>query len=154
MIPAVTEGLRTLLVATAALAAGFTWQALRTASVPASSPDRLIGELRLAQVAALLLSLSAGAYIGIAAVHEARLGIGLDVAFAVGFLIVAGIAIMREPRHALTMLSLAFAAHAVLDVAHRPGVLPVDVTPRWYALGCAVFNVYVGAVTYWPMLRR
>jgi hypothetical protein len=154
LIPTISEGLRTLLVATAALAAGFTWQALRTAAVPTASPDRLVGELRLAQIAALLLSLSAGAYIGIAAVHEARLGIGLDVAFAVGFLIVAGVAIMREPRHALTMLSLAFAAHAVLDVAHRPGLLPAGVAPWWYSVGCAVFDLYVSALCYLPVWRR
>ena len=59
---------------------------------------------------------------------------------------------MRDPRQALTIVALAFAAHAVLDVAHRPGVLPEGVAPRWYSVGCAVFNVYIGAVAYWPML--
>ena len=119
-----SEASRTLLVAALSLAAGFTWQGLRTAAIPVSSPDRLVAELRLAQVAAL------------------------------GFGLVAASTIVRDPRQALTIVALAFAAHAVLDVAHRPGVLPEDVVPRWYSVGCAIFNVYIGAIAYWPMLRR
>src|SRR5438045_2234912 len=65
----VSEGLRTVMVAFGALAFGFTWQSIRTAAVPASAPDRLIAELRLAQFAALILTLTAGAYIGFAVVH-------------------------------------------------------------------------------------
>jgi hypothetical protein len=67
-----SEGLRTLLVAAVAFGAGFSYQSLRTAAIPTSSPERLIAELRLAQIAALLLALSAGAYLGFAATHEAR----------------------------------------------------------------------------------
>ena len=73
---------------------------------------------------------------------------------ALGFGLVAASTIVRDPRQALTMVALAFAAHAVLDVAHRPGVLPDGVVPRWYSVGCAIFNVYIGAVAYGPMLRR
>jgi hypothetical protein len=119
-----------------------------------SSPDRLVAELRLAQIAALVLVATASAYLGFASTHEAVPGVGLDIALALGFGIVAAMTLVRDPRQALTLLALAFAAHAVLDVAHRPGVLPEAVAPRWYALGCAMFNVYVGAVTYWPILRR
>ena len=79
-------------------------------------------------------------------------GAGLDVALALGFGLVAASTIVRDPRQALTIVALAFAAHAVLDVAHRPGVLPEDVVPRWYSVGCAIFNVYIGAIAYWPML--
>ena len=149
-----TEASRTILIAALSIAAGMTWQGLRTAAIPVASPDRLIAELRLAQIAALVLMATASAYVGFAITHEAEPGVGLDIALALGFGLVAAVALVRDPRQGLTLLALAFAAHAVLDVAHRPGVLPVGVTPRWYALGCAVFNVYVGAVTYWPMLRR
>ncbi len=149
-----SEGIRTLTVAAAALAAGFTWQSLRTASIPASSPERLVAELRLGQIAALLLTLSAGAYLGLGASHEARIGIGFDVALAVGFFVVAAVTIVRDPRQALTILAVAFAAHAVVDVAHRPGLLPEGIAPRWYAIGCATFDVYVGALCYLPLLRR
>ena len=149
-----TEASRTILIAAVSIAAGMTWHGVRTAAIPVASPDRLIAELRLAQIAALVLMATARAYVGFAITHETEPGVGLDIALALGFGIVAAVTLVRDPRQGLTLLALAFAAHAVLDVAHRPGVLPVDVTPRWYALGCAVFNVYVGAVTYWPMLRR
>lgn len=149
-----SEALRTTLVAFVALAAGFTWQAIRTAGTPASSPQRLVDELRLAQMAALLLVLAAGAYIGFAIVRENEPGVGFDIALAVCFLLVAAITMVRDPRQALTILALAFAAHAVVDVAHRPGLLPEALAPRWYAIGCAVFDVYVGALCYLPVFKR
>jgi hypothetical protein len=150
----VSEALRTVVIAFGALAAGFTWQAARTAAIPTSSPERLIGELRLAQMAALLLTLSAGAYIGFAIAHEYAPGTGFDVAFAVCFFLVAAVTLVRDPRQALTIVALAFAAHAVVDVAHRPGLLPEGLAPRWYSIGCAVYDVYIGALCYLPVLRR
>lgn len=142
-------------MAFAALGAGLTWQSLRTAAIPVSSPERLVSELRLAQIAALLLAMSAGAYVGLAVAHEAQPGVGLDIALAIGFFVVAAATLVRDPRHALTILALAFAAHAVVDVAHRPGwPLPDGVAPRWYSIGCAVYDVYIGALCYWPILRR
>ena len=149
-----SEALRTALIAFAALAAGFTWQSIRTAAVAPSSPERLIAELRLAQMAALLLTLSAGAYIGFAVVRENEPGVGLDIALAVGFLLVAAVTMLRDPRQALTIVAIAFVAHAVLDIAHRPGLLPEGLAPRWYAVGCAVYDVFMGAVCYLPVLRR
>jgi hypothetical protein len=149
-----SEALRALLFACVSIAAGFTWQSLRTAVIPVASPERLVAELRLAQVAALLLALTTGAYLGFAATHENQLGAGLDVALAIGFCLIAGATLVRDPRQALTILALAFAAHAVLDVAHRPGALPDGIAPNWYAIGCAVFNVYIGALAYLPILRR
>lgn len=148
------EAPRIMLLAAVSVAAGMTWLGLRTAAIAIASPDRLVAELRLAQIAALVLTATANAYLGFAATHEAQPGVGLDVALALGFGVMAAATLVRDPRQALTLLALAFAAHAVLDVAHRPGILPEGVAPRWYALGCAVFNVYVGAVTYWPILRR
>lgn len=131
-----------------------TWHAVRTAAIPTSSPDRLVAELRLAQFAALLLAMTAGAYIGFAVNFENHTGVGLDVALAVGFLVVAATTLVRDPRQALTILALAFAAHAVVDVAHRPGLLVDGIAPRWYLIGCAIFDVYIGALCYFPILRR
>jgi hypothetical protein len=148
------EALRTLLIGSAAIAAGYTWMGMRAAAIPLASPERLIAELRLAQIAALLLTLSAGPYIGFAAAHETLPGSGIDIALAVGFFVLAASTLVRDPRQALTILALGFAAHAVVDVAHRPGALPDGIAPQWYAVGCAVFDVYIGAVTYYPMLRR
>jgi hypothetical protein len=150
----VTDAMRTVALASGGLAAGFTWLAVRTAYTPAVSPDRLVLELRLAQFAALLLSLTAGVDVGFAVNHEAQPGVGLDIAFAVGFLIAAGSTLVRDPRQALTILALAFAAHAIVDVAHRPGFLADGIAPRWYLLGCAIYDVYIGALCYLPILTR
>lgn len=149
-----SEAFRTFLVAALALGVGFGLQSFRTAAIPLSSPDRLIAELRLGQIAALVLTLVAGAYLGFAAGHESRMGVGLDIAFAAGFFVLAAYTLTRDPREALTLLALAFAGHAVLDIAHRPGGLPDGLAPQWYTVGCAVFNVVLGALCYFPILRR
>jgi hypothetical protein len=150
-----TEALRTTVIAFAGLAAGLTVLSARTAAIPVNAPERLIAELRLAQIAALVLVMAAGAYVGLAVANEARPGVGLDIALAVGFFVVAAATLVRDPRQALTILALAFAAHAIVDVAHRPGwLLPDAVAPRWYSIGCAVFDAYVGALCYWPILKR
>ena len=149
-----SEALRTVLIAFGALAAGLAWQSVRTAAIPTAAPERLIAEVRLAQMAALLLTLSGGAYIGFAVGREHDPGISLDIALAVGFLLVAAVTMLRDPRQALTIVALAFAAHAVVDIAHRPGLLPEALAPRWYAVGCAVYDVFMGAVCYLPVLRR
>jgi hypothetical protein len=150
----VSEALRTVLLAFGALAVALTWQSVRATMTPSESPQRLIEQLRLAQMAALLLSLTAGAYIGFAVVRENDPGVGFDIAFAVGFLLLAAMTMVRDPRQALMIVALGFTAHAVLDIAHRPGLLPEALAPRWYAVGCAVYDVYIAAVCYLPVLRR
>jgi hypothetical protein len=149
-----TEAVRTVTVGFLGLAAGLTWYAFRTAAIPTTSPDRLVAELRLSQFAALLLALIAGAYIGFAVSHESQLGVGLDIALTIGFLVMAATTLVRDPRHALTVLALTFAAHALFDVAHRPGALADGIAPRWYLVACAVYDVYIGALCYLPILRR
>lgn len=144
----------TLVAAAVVIAAGFTWQGFRAAAIPIASPERLIAELRLAQIAALILATTTGAYIGFAVAHEARPGAGIHVALAIGFFLAAATTLVRDPRQALTILALAFATHAVVDVAHGPGAIIPGVTPDWYALGCATVNLYLGAVAYLPILRR
>lgn len=119
-----------------------------------SAPDRLVAELRLAQFAALMLVLTAGVYIGFALAHGASPGSGLDVALAIGFLMLAAVAVTQEPGHALTMLALGFAAHAAVDLLHGAGTLPSDAIPSWYATACAIYDVGIAGVCYLPMVRR
>jgi len=149
-----SEGLRTLLVAAVAVGAGFSVQSFRTAAIPISSPERLVSELRLAQIAALLLTLSAGAYLGFAAGHETRTGVGVDIALAAGFFVLAAYTLTCDPRQALTLLALGFGSHALVDIAHRPGGLPDGIAPDWYSVGCASYDVVIGALCYTPILRR
>jgi hypothetical protein len=149
----VTEGVRTIVVAAGALALALGWLAVRTARLPSFAPDRLVAELRLAQMAALLLVLTAGAHIGFAAAAGETTGAGLDVALAVGFFVLAALATLGEPRRALTTVALGFVGHALADLLHRPGWLPPDVAPRWYTVGCAGYDVLMAVVCYLPVTR-
>ena len=106
------------------------------------------------QIGSLLLALVAGAYLGFAAAAEERTGVGLDVMLALGFLVTAAVVLTRDPREGLAILALAFVAHALVDILHRPGLLSGDIAPRWYAAGCATLNVYLGALSYLPILKR
>jgi hypothetical protein len=149
-----SEALRTVGVGAVIVAATFGWLSARATRTPVSSPDRLIAEFRVMQIGSLLLVLVAGAYLGFAAAAPSRLGVGTDVVLALGFLVVAATVLTRDPREGLTILALAFAAHALMDVLHRPGLLPGDIVPRWYGVGCAWLNVYLGALSYLPLLKR
>ena len=149
-----TDSARALLVAGAALAIILIRLALAAVRADPSSPVRLVAELRLAQFAAMVLMLSAGAYIGFALAQESTTGSGLDVALAVGFLVVASIAVTRDPRVALTLLALAFAGHAGVDLLHVAGMLPPESMPGWYATACAVYDVGVAGVCYFPIVYR
>jgi hypothetical protein len=150
----VTEAVRALLLASLSTLGMIAWMSVRALRLAAPAPDRLIAELRLAQVSAVVLALVAGTYVGLAAAHDAVPGAGLDVAFALGFLVVAVLAPLRDPHEALLGLALAFAAHAAFDVLHRPGLLAEAVAPRWFVMACAIHNVIAGALCYVPVLIR
>ncbi len=149
-----SDGGIALALATLALAAHVAWMSARVAGLPANTPERLVGELRLAQLAALVLCLVAGAGGGLAVAQVQVPGAGITLALAAGFLLVASNAILREPHDALTLLAVAFLAHAVVDILHRPGWLPELIVPGWYARDCATLNVVLAALCYLPVFRR
>jgi hypothetical protein len=33
-------------------------------------------------------------------------------------------------------------------------VLPDEIAPRWYIVGCAIYDLVIGAICYLPVLRR
>jgi len=150
----VTEALRAVAFAAVALGGVLAWVALDAARLDAAAPQRLVAELRLAQMAALLLALTSGIYVGTAVAAESLAGVGWDVALAVGFFVIAAIVTTWDPRAALTAMALAFAAHAGVDLLHTTDVLPAAVAPRWYVTGCAIYDILVGALCYLPVLRR
>jgi hypothetical protein len=151
---ATSEAARALLLVAIALLGSMVWMTWRTLSIPASAPDRLVAELRLAQFGAVLLALIAGASIGLAATNEARPGIAIEAALALAFFSVATIAPLRDPREALTLLALAFGAHALAAISHRPGFLPDRIAPTWFTIGVAVTDFLLGVLCYLPVLRR
>ena len=149
-----TDATRALLVACAALALALIRLSVVATTADAASPQRLVAELRLAQFAALMLVLTAGVYIGFALAHASTTGSGLDVALGVGFLALASVAVTQDPRRALTLLAVAFAGHAVVDLLHGAQVLPADALPDWYATACAIYDIGIAGVCYLPIVRR
>jgi hypothetical protein len=144
----------TLLAVAVVLVATVATVTIRTLQLPANAPDRLVAELRLAQLAALVLALTAGASLGLVAQHGDRAGLSLEVALAMTLFLLSVIAPLRDPRVALTLLACGFGSHAVLDVMHRPGLLPDGLAPQWYIVGCASKDLLLGALCYLPLLRR
>jgi len=149
-----TDATLTLIVASGALAVTLVRLSVIAARLDVNSPARLVAELRLAQFAALVLALFGGIYIGIPLVQEASPGAGIDVALAIGFLAIASAAITQEPTRALTLVSLGFAGHAVIALAHGADILPSDSVPEWFSAACAIYDVTVAAVCYLPIVRR
>ena len=123
----------------------FAWTLTR---LDASGPERLVGELRLAQWAALLLAAMGAVSIGIAVANEAVPFAPLDVTAGAAMILVAALVLRRDPRQGLLIAAGGFVLHALVDIAHRPGVIWPDIAPRWYAIGCAVYDVYLAAVCY------
>jgi hypothetical protein len=150
----VSDGGIALTLATLAIAAHVGWMSARVTSLPANAPERLVGELRLAQLAGLVLCLVAGASAGLAIAQWQVPGAGMTLALAAGFLLITTNAILREPHDALTMLAVAFLAHAVVLILHRPGWLPELIIPGWYARDCATLCVVIAALCYLPVFRR
>ena len=123
--------------------------AWRISRLDPSGPDRLIGELRLAQWAASVFAAISAISIGLALANLSAPLAHVDAAMGVMFAGAAGFILQRDPREALLLLAVGFGTHALVDIAHRPGWLSPDLAPRWYMIGGATFDVYVAALCYW-----
>ena len=99
-----TEALGALSVAAVTLGLAVAWLAWTAICLDTASPDRLVAELRLSQVSALVLVLVAGVYVGAAVANETVPGVGLDIALATGFFVIAALATTSEPSSALMVL--------------------------------------------------
>ena len=139
------------LLLTAALLTGtsFGFYAWRLSRVDSSTPERLIGELRLSQIAAILLATMGAIPAGLALAAGSTEGANFDAAIGIAFIVLAGFLLFRHPREALLIAFGGFLTHAFVDLAHRPGLLPPEVVPRWYAVTCATYGLYLAAVCYW-----
>jgi len=140
------------LVTSLMFASALAWFSLRLTRLPHDAPERVVGELRLSQAGSTLLALDAAIYAGLAAAAETTAGAAADVALAGAFAGAALLAHLREPRASLGLLAAAFAAHALVDIAHRPGLLPM-IAPRWLAVGGAAFDLVLAAVCFAPLVR-
>lgn len=127
--------------------------ARRITQMDPASPERLIGELRLAQWGAILLTAAGAIPIGLSIANQNVPFGHLDGAIGVAFIGLAGIVLQRDPREALLLVAAGFILHALVDLLHRPGALSPDLAPRWFTAGCATYDVYLAAVCYWARRR-
>jgi hypothetical protein len=139
-----------LLLLTAALLSAatvvvFAWRLTR---IDREEPARLIGELRLAQWGAVLLAGVGMIPVGLVLDAPGMLTGNFDAAIGVIFLGLAGLVLQRDPHDGLLLVSGAFILHALVDIMHRPGWLSPDLAPRWFTVGCAIYNVVIAAVCY------
>jgi hypothetical protein len=148
-----TDTARVLLTAAVLSGSALGVLAWRVGRTDASAPERLVGELRLAQWAALLLAATSGLPMGLAVALPSMPDAHLDAAIGVAFVGLAGIVLLRDPREGLFLAAAAFVLHALVDLAHRPGWLSAELAPRWYVVGCASYDVYVAALCYWARRR-
>jgi hypothetical protein len=139
---------RILLVAVVLAGAGLGVFAWRLARIDPTEPERLVGELRLSQWLTIVLAVIGGAWLAMS-VNSSHPAAPLDLTTSLAVVLCAGWLMLRDTRQSLLWLCAVFLAHAILDTAHRPGWLPADAAPRWFALGCAAFNVYLSLVCFW-----
>ena len=126
------------------------WQVARTDS---RAPERLVGELRLARWAGILIAAVGGISIGLAAARP-DLAMGhFDASLGVVFVGLGGLVLQREPRDGLLLATVLFVVHALLNIAHRPGWLSTEVAPHWFTVGCAVYDVYLAGLCFWVWRR-
>jgi len=149
----VNETARALLVAAALTGLGLAVFVQRLLRIDPAEPARLIGELRFAHWMSAALAALGGAWLGLAAARSSQLLSGIDLTIAVALIVMGAWTLQRETRQALSILCVAFLMHALIDIAHRPGWLAVDLAPRWFTLGCAAFNLLLSALCF-SVLRR
>ena len=119
----------------------------------AATPPRLIGQMRLAQWAALLLAASSGTTLGFVVAAGTGPLVSVDAAIVIMIAGAAALALQREPRSALLVVTAGLVAHALVTIAHRPGWLPADALPRWYAVGSAAYDTAIAAICAWTWRR-
>lgn len=147
------DTLRVLLVAAALSAAAVAALAWRITREDPTSPQRVVGELRLSRWVAVLLSALGAVAIGVAAaIPDASLA---NVEASCGVLMVglAGIVLQREPPEGLLIATVGCAMYAAWNLAHRPGWLPDNGDMHWFRASSAVYAVCLGAVSYWARRR-
>lgn len=142
-----------VMLAAAVLSAGsVTILAWRTVRIDGAHPARLVGELHVARWAAILLA-TVGAIAAGLALGRPDVPLGnADAAMGVVFVGAAGLVLQREPPDGLLFAAGAFIVHALVTLAHRPGWLSPDVMPRPFAIGCAIYDVYLAALCF--LVRR
>ena len=141
-----TETARVLLTAgilSAVALTTFVWRVIRPGRAP---HEYLIDQLRLSQVAALLLASTGAVGIGVAVAAAGAQGASLEAAAGITAVLGSLIVLRSEPPAALLIVALLFLLQAFFDWAHRPGLISAQFVPQWWAMGCAIYTAYLAAL--------
>ena len=140
---------------TAALLSGSALAALtlRLQRTDPDSTERVVGELHVMRWIAVILAATGALTAGLAVARATPPMGALEVTIGVAFIAIAGVTLAWHPRQGLLISAGAFVLHALVDIAHRPGLLSPEIAPRWFTVGCAIYDVYVAAVCYWAQRR-
>lgn len=141
-----TETARVLLTAgilSAVALTTFVWRVIRPGR---AAHEYLIDQLRLSQVAALLLASTGAVGIGLAVAAANAQGASQETAVGLIAVLASLLVLRSEPPRALLLVALFFALHGFFDWAHRAGLLSARFIPAWWSLGCAIYDVYVAAL--------
>lgn len=149
-----TDTARVLVTAAVLSGGAMAWIALRVRAADSSDPARLIGQLRLSQLGALLLAAIGAMSIGLAQNASGHPLVHLDAAIGVAFVGIAWVVVHRDPREGLLLVVGAFVLHALIDLAHRPGWLSPEIASRGVLVGSAVYDVCLAAVCYGAYTQR
>ena len=141
-----TETARVLLTAgilSAVALTTFVWRVIRPGR---AAHEYLIDQLRLSQVAAVLLAGIGAVGIGVAVAAAGTQAASLEAAAGLTAVLASLIVLRSEPPAALLMVAVMFLLHAAFDWAHRPGLLSAQFVPHWWSVGCAIYDVYLAAL--------
>jgi len=149
----VSDSPRVLLVAAVLSVVALGAFAAQVGRTETATPPRLIGQMRLAQWAALLLAASSGTTLGFVVAAGTGPLVSVDAAIVIMIAGAAALSLQCEPRSALLVVTAGLVAHALVTIAHRPGWLPADALPRWYAVGSAAYDTAIAAICAWTWRR-
>ena len=142
----VTETARALLTAgilSAVALTTFVWRVIRPGRAP---HEYLIDQLRLSQIAALLLASTGSIGIGVAVAYAGAHGAPSETAVGLTAVLASLLVLRSEPPKALLIAATFFVLHALFDWAHRAGLLSAQFVPWWWSLGCAIYDAYIAVL--------
>lgn len=139
---------RVLLVAAVLSAAAVARLAWRLQREEPDSPERLIGELRLARWLAVLVCGLGAMTSGLAVGSPSASLANVDAAAGLLIVGVSGLILQREPPEGLLIATIVSVALAVWNLAHRPGWLDDGDGLAWYRMGAATYAVCLASVSY------
>jgi hypothetical protein len=145
MVSDTARALLTAAILSATALAVYVWKLTRP---DVDGAERLIGQLRLAQWSALALATTGAVSVGLAVANSTAPFGAMELTVGIAFVIAAAFVLGREPREALLVCTGSFLLHTLVDVAHRPGLMP-PMAPTWFLAGCAIYNAFFAAICYW-----